>query len=193
MVAPDAWVPLAEVARPHGVRGELRLRPYNQDSDLLLGLSEVMVRFASGAGTNGASGAKAPGAQPDLLLRVQSVRQANDAFLMKLESINDRDRAIELRGAEVCARRSEFPPLEPGEFYACDVEGARVVVGSGDAAEELGRVLEMRSYPTVDVLVVAASDGGRPWEVPLVDAVVERVDVEEGLVTLSTRDGVERA
>jgi ribosomal 30S subunit maturation factor RimM len=51
----------------------------------------------------------------------------------------------------------------------------------------------MRSYPTVDVLVVAASDGGRPWEVPLVDAVVERVDVERGLVTLSTRDGVERA
>jgi hypothetical protein len=29
--------------------------------------------------------------------------------------------------------------------------------------------------------------------VPLVDAVIDRVDVQEGLVTLSTRDGVERA
>ena len=40
---------------------------------------------------------------------------------------------------------------------------------------------------------VAATDGGRPWEVPLVDAVVEQVDVQQGVVTLSTRDGVERA
>jgi 16S rRNA processing protein RimM len=182
VLAPDAWVPLAEVARPHGVRGELRLRPYNQDSDLLLELDEVMIRFAPG-----------PGPARDVVLRVEAVRQANDAILMKLQSVGDRDRAIELRGAEVCARRSEFPPLEPGEFYACDVEGARVVVGAGAEVEELGRVLEMRSYPTVDVLVVAATDGGRPWEVPLVDAVVEQVDVQQGVVTLSTRDGVERA
>jgi 16S rRNA processing protein RimM len=186
LLAPDAWVPLAEVARPHGVRGELRLRPYNQDSKLLLELDEVMVRFGSASGGNGAKG---PEASRDVVLRVEAVRPANDAILMKLQSVNDRDRAIELRGAEVCARRSAFPPLEPEEFYACDVEGARVVV----EGEELGRVLEMRSYPTVDVLVVAAADGGRPWEVPLVDAVVELVDVQQGLVTLSTRDGVERA
>ncbi len=93
----------------------------------------------------------------------------------------------------MCARRSEFPPLEPGEFYACDVEGARVLVGAGDTAEELGRVVEMRSYPTVDVLVVTAADGGRPWEVPLVEGVIDAVDVQQGLVTLSTREGVERA
>jgi 16S rRNA processing protein RimM len=185
VLAPDAWVPLAEVARPHGVRGELRLRPYNQDSDLLLELDQVKIRFAPG-----------PGLARDVVLRVQSVRQANDAILMKLESVDDRDRAIELRGAEVCARRAEFPPLEPGEFYACDVEGARVVVagaGGAEGEEELGRVLEMRSYPTVDVLVVAAADGGRPWEVPLVEAVVEQVDVQHGLVRLVTREGVERA
>jgi len=183
MLAPDAWVPLAEVARPHGVRGELRLRPYNDQSDLLLELDEVAVRIPAGPG----------GPSRELVLRVEAVRQANDAFLVKLESVDDRDRAIELRGAAVCARRSEFPPLAPGEFYACDVEGARVLIGAGEAAEELGRVVEMRSYPTVDVLVVKAADGGRPWEVPLVDAVVEAVDVQQGVVVLSTREGVERA
>src|ERR1019366_6319010 len=48
MLAPDAWVPLAEVMRPHGVQGELRLRLFNKDSDLLLGLDEVLVRFPEG-------------------------------------------------------------------------------------------------------------------------------------------------
>jgi 16S rRNA processing protein RimM len=108
---------------------------------------------------------------------------------MKLHSVDDRDRAEELRGASVCARRSSFPALEDGEFYACDVEGARVVV---DGGEELGRVITLKSYPTVDVLEVAATDGGRPWEVPLVEAVIRRVDVEGGIVTLASREGIER-
>ena len=196
MLAPERWVPLAEVARPHGVRGELRLRLYNQDSDLLLGLDRVLVRLgdAAAAAAGGSSDASKPSpgaaASGELLLRVAGARKANDAILMKLHSVDDRDRAIALRGAQVCAPRSVFPPLEPGEFYACDVEGARVVAPDG---EELGRVLEMRSYPTVDVLVVNAADGGRPWEVPLVEAVVAQVDVQGGLVTLATREGVERA
>jgi ribosomal 30S subunit maturation factor RimM len=59
--------------------------------------------------------------------------------------------------------------------------------------EELGEVTELKTYPTVDVLVVAARDGGRPWEVPLVGGVVTKVDLEAGLVTLATLDGVERA
>jgi 16S rRNA processing protein RimM len=168
----------------------LRLRPYNADSDLLLELERVMVRVDQGSTGEGKSPRSADTSCRELVLRVEGARQANDAILMKLESVDDRDRAIELRGAEVCARRAEFPPLEPGEFYACDLEGARVTI---DGGEELGRVVEMRSYPTVDVLVVTASDGGRPWEVPLVEAVVKNVDVQGGVVLLVTRDGIERA
>ena len=51
----------------------------------------------------------------------------------------------------------------------------------------------MRAYPANDVLEVAATDGGLPWEVPLVDAVVRSVDAAAGLVTLRTMEGVERA
>jgi 16S rRNA processing protein RimM len=175
MLAPDAWVPLAEVMRPHGVRGELRLRLFNRDSDLLLSLDEVLVRFPEG---------------DEQEVSVDGARRANDAILMKLHSVDGREGADGLRGAIVCARRSAFPPTHDGEFYACDVEGARVLVEGG---EELGQVTELKTYPTVDVLVVTARDGGRPWEVPLVEAVVKAVDLEAGVVMLATLDGVERA
>jgi 16S rRNA processing protein RimM len=175
----DAWVPLAVVARPHGVRGELRLKLYNRDSDLLLEQEEVLVRFPEG---------------DEQEVSVDGARRADDAILMKLHSIDDRDRADELRGAVVCIRRGSFPALDEGEFYACDVEGARVVVEEGGGGvTELGRVVALRSYPATDVLEVTAADGGRPWEVPLVEAVVRSVDVAVGLVTLATLEGVERA
>jgi 16S rRNA processing protein RimM len=175
MLGPDAWVPLAEVMRPHGVRGELRLRLFNRDSDLLLSLDEVLVRFPDG---------------DEQEVSVDGARRANEAILMRLHSVDGREGADALRGAIVCARRADFPPLGDGEFYACDVEGARVVVEGG---EELGPVTELKTYPTVDVLVVTARDGGRPWEVPLVGGVVKAVDLEAGVVTLATLDGVERA
>jgi 16S rRNA processing protein RimM len=177
-LAADAWVPLAEIARPHGLRGEVRVRLFNRDSELLLELDEVLVRFPDGA---------------EHEVSVDSARRANDAILMKLFSVDDRGRAEELRGALLCARRRDFPELDEGEFYVCDVEGARVVVETpGGTERELGRVRTLRSYPTTDVLVVDALDGGRPWEVPLLGDVVRTLDVSTGLVTLATMAGVER-
>ena len=172
------WVPLAEVLRPHGVRGEVRLKLYNRESDLLLDLEEVLLRFADG---------------DEQEVSVDGARRANDAVLMKLHSVDSRDRADELRGAVVCARRTDFPPLSAGEFYACDVEGARVVLDDGqEASREIGRVRALRSYPTSEVLEVEPLGGGSLLEVPLVETVVSKVDVEGGIVTLSTLDGVEK-
>jgi 16S rRNA processing protein RimM len=178
VLADDAWVPLAEIARPHGVRGELRLKLYNRDSDLLLDQDEVLIRFPDG---------------DEQEVSVDGARRADDAILMKLHAVDDRDRAEELRGVVVCVRRGAFPPPEPGEFYACDIEGARVVVVEDGVERELGRVTALKPYPTLDILEVAAADAGKPWEVPLVEAVVRDVDIEAGLVTLSTMVGVERA
>lgn len=171
------WVPLAEVARPHGVRGELRLKLYNADSDILLDQDEVLLKLGDGTQHE---------------VTVDKARRADDAILMKLHSVDDRDRAAELRGAVICVRRDGFPPLEEGEFYVCDLEGARVVSRRGDELVPLGTVRELRSYPSVEVLVVAASDGGKDWEVPLVDAFVERLDAEAGEVIVASLEGLER-
>jgi 16S rRNA processing protein RimM len=174
----NVWVPLAEVARPHGVRGEVRLRLFNRDSDLLLTLGEVLVRFPDGE---------------EQEVSVDAARRANDAILMKLYSVDDRARADDLRGAKICVRRGDFPPLDPGEFYACDVEGALVVVDEAGERKDLGRVRELRTYPTTNALLVEAVDGASAWEVPLVEDVVLGVDVEAGVVTLRTMEGVEKA
>jgi len=31
-----------------------------------------------------------------------------------------------MRGVQLCVEASELPDLDEGEFYACDVEGAKV-------------------------------------------------------------------
>lgn len=165
------FVPLACVTRPHGVQGELRLKVYNEDSALLLTRPPIRLRLPSGEERD-----------TELL----SARPTNKALLIRLPGVLDRNAAEALRGAELCVARERFPRLDEGEFYACDVEGARVLLGDDEA---LGTVVELRSYPTCDVLVVDRGEGAT-LEVPLVDAYVASVAPAEGLVRLVTIDGL---
>ncbi len=170
---PEQWVPLAEVARPHGVRGELRLRLFNKTSDVLLGMEEVLVRFPDGE---------------EHEVSVETARRADDAILMKLYSVDDRNRAEELRGAHVCVRRRDFEPTAPGEFYAIDVVGGEARL----AGLRIGTVAEIITYPTLEAMLVHADDGEGDWEVPLTDTYVAKVDVEARVVELLSLDDIER-
>jgi 16S rRNA processing protein RimM len=169
----DDWVPLAEIARPHGVRGELRLKLFNKTSDVLLAQDEVLVRLPDGE---------------EHEVSVDAARRADDAILMKLYSVDDRDRADELRGAVICVRRSDFPPPEKGEFYAIDVVGAEARL----ADERLGVVKEIITYPTTETILVGTEDGQGDWEIPLTETYVGNVDVEGRIVTVLTLEELER-
>lgn len=167
------WVAVGEVARPHGVRGELRLKLFNRESDVLLDLDEVRVRTRSGE--------ESP-------VRIESVRRADAALLIKLAGVDDRDAVEALRGAVLSVPRASLPPLAEGEFYACDVIGRPAVLPDG---EVVGTIEDLVSYPTVDVLLVRTADGGR-WEVPAIEEYLEVPRPGADRVTLRTLDGLER-
>lgn len=169
----DEWVPLAEVARPHGVKGELRLRLFNATSDVLLGQDEVLVRMKDG---------------DEHEVSVERARRADDAILMKLFSVDDRDRAEDLRGAQICVRRRDFPEAEEGEFYAIDVVGSEARL----AGQRIGIVAELITYPSIEVLLIHADDGKGDWEVPLTEMFIGKIDVAGKVVDLVTLDDVER-
>ncbi|MEO5730320.1 MAG: ribosome maturation factor RimM [Byssovorax sp.] len=172
------FVPVAEVARPHGLRGELRLKLYNEGSELL-------TELARGAKRSPAVPLKLrlpSGEEQPLVLT--SARSSNKALLVKFDGVVDCDAAELLRGAVILVPRDAFPPLEEGEFYACDIEGARAMVGE----EQVGVVTELHSYPTCDVLVVKRDSTS--IEVPLTDTYVASVDVAGGVVELVTIEGL---
>jgi 16S rRNA processing protein RimM len=165
-------VAVAEVARPHGIQGELRLKVYNPGSDLLGRRPPVRL-------------VEPDGNERDA--RITAVREVDKGLLVRLADVDDRNAAEALRGAIVCVPRASLPPAEEGEFYAWDVEGARAVLRSG---EVVGRVAELASYPTCDVFVVVR-DNGKRLEIPLVEAYIGRVDVERGVVELVTLEGLD--
>jgi 16S rRNA processing protein RimM len=166
----SALVEVGRVARAHGVRGEVRVVLHWPASDLLLELSEVVVE---------------PAGQPARAVGIEAARRADRALLVKFAGVADRDAAAALRGARVLVPRATLPVPADGEFYLFDLVGARVV----DPAGELGEVVEVRTHPSVDCLVIR-TDSGNLVEQPLVFPWFERVDLAARRVHLSGRDGL---
>ena len=158
------------VVKPHGVRGELKVRPHYAASDTLFLVERVWL---------------AQGADDPRAFDVVSARRANRFVLLGLDGVGDMDAAERLRGARVLVERDALPELEDDEFYLSDLVGARVEGPSG----EIGRVVEVRVHPSVDSLVIEKPDGTLV-EQPLGEAWLESVDVERACVRLSTTDGL---
>lgn len=166
------FVPVAEIARAHGIRGEVRLKLYHEQSDIFSQKPTIRLRTPEGE---------------ERFVEIEFARPTNNGLLVKFTETNDRNDAEALRGAELSVPRDEFPELEEGEFYACDVEGAQAVLPSG---EVVGRVTGLVSYPTCDVLTVDRGQLGK-LEIPLLDPFVESVDTDAGVVHLVTIEGLE--
>ena len=168
-------VPVAEVARGHGLDGELRLRLYNPDSELFEQLEIVELTLPDGT------------SRPVELL---SLRHASGAPLITIDGVNDRDAADALRGAVLSVSREVLGAAlgepESDEYFACDLEHCRVLLGG----LPFGSVESVAHYPTCDALVVARLDGSR-LEVPMHENYVAEIRVGERTVELRTVEGLE--
>ena len=161
------------VARPHGVRGELRVHLYDEDSLALDTCKRVVLSRAG---------------RPDEVRAVARVRRVPEAYLMTLEGVADRDQADALRGVEVAVYRAELPPLAEGEFLIADLVGLRAEDTAGNHLGQLPQIHttvpqapafvlevgEARLVPLVPELVVEVSDSRVVFDPPE-DLPVEKV------------------
>lgn len=99
-------------------------------------------------------------------------------FRVKLDGVDDRERARELSGNEVGVRRSELPDLAEGQYYWVDLIGLEAYSVAG---ESLGRVDHVREAPAHPLLVL---QGDRQRLVPLVRERLLGVDIPAGRITL---------
>jgi 16S rRNA processing protein RimM len=143
-------IPVGIVARPHGVRGEVRVHLYDPASTTLLGVRRVFVG--------------------DVVHTVSAARATAGAILLKLTDLDDRNAVEPLRGQVVAVRRADVP-LADGEYLVADLVGCAAVDPSGRA---LGTVVEVL-HGAQDLLVIHDAEVERL--LPLVPAFVARVDL----------------
>ena len=151
-----------KIVSTHGVRGEVKILPWADDADFLVGLPRVFV-----AGREYA---------------VQHSRVQKTCVLMKLAGIDDVDTAAKFREQIVRIHRDDME-LPEGSVFIADLIGLRVIADG----EEIGKVSDILSMPGNDVYVVT---GSREYLIPAVPEFILERNLEEGFVRVKLIEGM---
>lgn len=153
--APADLVAVGRVVDAYGVRGWVKVEPYNAPRH------SVLTSCRRWWLPDGRS------------VAVEGARQHGASIVCKPAGAEDREGALAFKGLELRASRAEFPAAAADEFYWVDLVGCIVVNREG---VELGRVESVVDHGAHAILVVLASDGTERL-IPFVEAYVDRVDI----------------
>ncbi len=162
-VRDDDRLTVGFVARPHGVRGELRVQLHAPGSTSLYDVKRVWFGGRE--------------------MTIDSVRPTAGAVLVKLVGIDDRDAAQLLASKPVEVLRAEVP-LAADEYLVGDLVGCDVSDTTGAA---LGKIVEIM-HGSQDLLVI--HDATHERILPLVPVFVIEVDTAARRVVVDPPEGL---
>lgn len=165
----DEWVPFGTIVKPHGIRGELKVFCESDDPSLLKKLSRLRLRTQHQTSVH------------DL----KRFKFAGGLLIITLEGVSDRNRAEELRNAELQALSTELPALQDDEYWLFELRGASAECPDGKA---LGEVIRVVTNSTQLLLELKTSHGVEL--VPFVDEFVIGFDRDRRILTLDPPTGL---
>jgi 16S rRNA processing protein RimM len=157
-------IEIGVVARPHGVRGELRVHLHNPDSTALGDAEEVFI------------GGRA--------FAVEQARPVAGAYLLKVAGVADRDAADALRTRPVEVSR-DLIELDDGEVLLADLVGCKVELRDGT---DWGVIARVDTGPHQDRLVIHHGEIERL--LPVIDEFLVDVDVAARRVVVDPPEGL---
>lgn len=169
---------LGYVAGVHGVRGGLRVKLFNPDSNILEAGCRVWLVQAEGGAAENAEGFEVARVSP---------KPGSALLRLWLVGVDGREAAEELRGRQLWVSRRDLPELADDEFYLADLIGLEVRRAKA-GAPSLGTVVGVTSSGAQDLLSVRL--GGREWLLPAIAPFIVdlQVDADPPLVIVDVHD-----
>ncbi len=157
-------VQMAVIGAAHGIKGELRVKPFTGDPMALGDYGPLFDR-------NGRA------------YEVAAIRPAKEVVVVRFKGVADRNQAEALAGTELFVDRSVLPDdVEEGEFYHADLIGLAV---RDESEEPVGKVTAVHNFGGGDILEL--SIGGRGGVlIPFTQAAVPVIDVAAGFLRIDS-------
>src|SRR5215813_7273681 len=170
MAAP--LVAIGEVLKPHGLTGEVKVRPLTDRPAERFRVSQHCLLW-----------------QPDIDQRepchMSGARLDGDAVLVKLRGIDSPEAARTLVGRLLAVERTDALPAPDGAFYPWQMEGARVETRDGRV---VGRFAGIEHGGAQELWAV--DDGQRERLIPAVPEIVLEVSVSERRIVIDPPEGL---
>nr|WP_321466860.1 ribosome maturation factor RimM [uncultured Desulfobulbus sp.] len=164
-----AFVLLGTVTRPHGIKGELKVRPYTARPE---NFSRYSMLYLSESEHG-----------PKTRCVSRQARVNGNQVILRLDECSTRNQAEEMVGHLVWLATEDLPPLQADEFYLHTLIGKDVQTVDG---RKLGRAEHLLSGSEQDILLVR--HGKEEYLIPIVDGFIH--SIEGNIVCLDLPEGL---
>ncbi len=149
---------MGRLGRPRGVDGEIAVYPLTDFPDRFLEMNSVFVSRPNGW----------------IEYQIESSELVGGRPVIKLQTVDTPEAAMELANCELAVPRTQLVPLEKDQYYVFDLIGCEVIEeGSGRA---IGTIADVQRYPANDVYLIGDTEGHR-WLCPAVTDFVRSIDI----------------
>jgi 16S rRNA processing protein RimM len=162
-------IEIGVVTRAHGLDGQMRVKVFAVDPEVLRRLRQVVLRLPDGQEVEHELVRVLPGSKGLPVLQLRGCTHRRDAEA--------------LQGAQLLVSRDALGPLGPGEFYLEDAVGCPVETADG---EPLGTVVEIGDNGAQSLLLIRQE--GRIHNVPAVAQFI--VDFDGQRLVLDLPEGL---
>lgn len=149
------------IGAPHGIRGNVKLRTF---SETPTDIAKYPLYTEDGT----------------LFPKFKVIRWQEGGFLIvSLSGIEDRDKALELRGTKLYVKREDLPAPAEDTFYYSDLAGLQVQDTQGKL---IGKVLSVENYGAGPLLEIQTGDS--TFLAPFKADIITAVDLAAEMLTI---------
>ena len=156
----ETFILLGTVTKPHGIQGELKVRPYTETPGNIARYRRLYLSADNG-------NSRVPYTN-------FHARVSGNSVILRLEECSTRNQAEQLAGMQIWLPSSDLLPIGTDEFYLYTLEDKQATTASGLI---LGKITAIVSTSGQDILVI--QDAQNEYLVPLVREFIVAIDEEK--------------
>lgn len=163
-------VEIGKVLRTQGLKGYVRVHLFSDTLKDCLSQKEVSIKKGNGNFQS---------------LKIEKTQPYKGNLLIKFEGLSHINDVIDIVKSILYLKKSHLPPLEEDEYYHFQLKGLKLITKEGSF---IGTVVEI--IPTAANEVLVAKDGEKEYFLPFIGDVIERVDLDKGLIFINPLEGL---
>ena len=176
MIDKNEWLVVGLITSCHGINGQVKVKSLSDFEERFLnpGIRWLQKEKETPSKIKLNSGFKLPG---------------KEAFIIKLQGINTRNQAEQLKQFRILVKTNALPKLNKEEFHLLELINLKVKTLENDELKIIGKVINLENEKN-NLLIIELFKNRKKVPIPFVKEIVPLVDIKNNFLIINPPKGL---
>ena len=176
MIDKNEWLVVGLITSCHGIKGQIKVKS----------LSDFEERFL----TPGIRWLQRDNEPPSKVELISGYKQlGKEIFIIKLQGINTRNHAEQLKKYKILVKTNKLPKLKKEEFHFLELINLQVKTLKNNELQVIGKVINLENEKN-NLLVIELFENNKEVLIPFVKEIVPLVDINNHFLIINPPKGL---